>query len=172
MALQDEINAKRKEIRTDGYQMSIGEWVSLYESGEIDIHPEFQRFFRWSESQKTSLIGSILLGIPMPPIFVSQRSDGIWDVVDGLQRLSTIYELFGILKDETGNILKPLTLESTKYLPSLGGKQLGRTLAPARSRCVPRCAMRVWRSRTRSNLARPMRKSISCRTTPRRYRRS
>jgi hypothetical protein len=125
MALQDEINAKRKEIRTDGYQMSIGEWVSLYESDEIDIHPEFQRFFRWSESQKTSLVESILLGIPIPPIFVSQRPDGIWDVVDGLQRLSTIYELFGILKDETGKTLKALTLESTKYLPSLGGKQLG-----------------------------------------------
>ena len=124
-ALQDEINAKRKEIRTDGYQMSIGEWVSLYESGEIDIHPEFQRFFRWTESQKTSLIESILLGIPIPPIFVSQRPDGVWDVVDGQQRLSTIYELFGILKDESGKTLKPLVLESTKYLPSLGGKQLG-----------------------------------------------
>ena len=125
MALQDEINAKRKEIRTDGYQMSIGEWISLYESDEIDIHPEFQRFFRWSESQKTSLIESILLGIPIPPIFVSQRPDGVWDVVDGLQRLSTIYQLMGILKDEKGKKLKPLTLESTKYLPSLGGKQWG-----------------------------------------------
>jgi hypothetical protein len=125
MALQDEINSKRKEIRTDGYQMSIGEWVSLYESGEIDIHPEFQRFFRWKESQKTSLIESILLGIPIPPIFVSQRKDGVWDVVDGLQRLSTIYELLGILKDEGGKTRKSLTLQPTKYLPSLGGKRWG-----------------------------------------------
>ena len=102
--------------------MSIGEWVSLYEKGEIDIHPEFQRFFRWSEAQKTSLIESILLGIPIPPIFVSQRPDGVWDVVDGLQRLSTIYELYGILKKENDTLYKPLVLERTKYLPSLEGK--------------------------------------------------
>ena len=93
MALQDEIDQKRREIRTDGYAMSIGEWINLYEKGELDIHPEFQRFYRWSEIQKTNLIESILLGIPIPPIFVSQRKDGIWDVVDGVQRLSTIFQL-------------------------------------------------------------------------------
>jgi len=119
MGLQEEIIEKRREIRTDGYPMSIGEWISLYEKNEVDIHPEFQRFFRWTESQKTNLIESILLGIPIPPIFVSQRPDGVWDVVDGLQRLSTIYQFVGILKDEKGKLVDPLVLEDTKYLPSL-----------------------------------------------------
>jgi hypothetical protein len=122
MSLADEISSRRKEIRTDGYPMSIGEWLSLYEAGEVDIHPEFQRFYRWSEAQKTNLIESLLLGIPIPPIFVSQRPDGVWDVVDGLQRLSTIYQLIGVLKDEDGNAVKPLVLGATKYLPSLKGK--------------------------------------------------
>ena len=44
MSLNNEIDAMRKEIRTDEYGMSIGEWISLYENKEIDIHPEFQRF--------------------------------------------------------------------------------------------------------------------------------
>ena len=123
MSLEGEINERRKEIRTDGYPMSIGEWISMYEKEEIDIHPEFQRFFRWTELQKTNLIESILLGIPIPPIFVSQRPDGVWDVVDGLQRLSTIYQFLGILKDEDGELVDPLVLQSTKYLPSLGSKQ-------------------------------------------------
>ena len=121
MSLLAEISQKRKEIKTDGYPMSIGEWISLYESKEIDIHPEFQRFFRWTQAQKTNLIESILLGIPIPPIFVSQRSDGIWDVVDGLQRLSTIYQFIGILRNEKGKLVEPLVLDETKYLPSLGG---------------------------------------------------
>lgn len=121
MALVDEVNQKRVEIRTDGYAMSIGEWISLYEKQEIDIHPEFQRFFRWTDSQKTNLIESVLLGIPLPPIFVSQRDDGVWDVVDGLQRLSTIFQFLGILRDENENLLPPLTLHKTKYLPSLEG---------------------------------------------------
>ena len=37
MALLDEVNEKRREIRTDGYAMSIGEWASLYENKEIPI---------------------------------------------------------------------------------------------------------------------------------------
>jgi hypothetical protein len=123
MSLLDEVNEKRKEIRTDGYAMSISEWGSLYESKEIDIHPEFQRFYRWGDVQKTNLIESILLGIPIPPVFVSQRKDGIWDVVDGLQRLSTIYQFMGVLKDENQNNIAPLILTGTKYLPSLEGKK-------------------------------------------------
>ena len=123
MSLIDEVNEKRREIRTDGYAMSISEWGSLYENKEIDIHPEFQRIYRWADTQKTNLIESILLGIPIPPVFVSQRNDGIWDVVDGLQRLSTIYQFMGILKDENSCNIDPLILTGTKYLPSLEGKK-------------------------------------------------
>ncbi|MEK0194625.1 MAG: DUF262 domain-containing protein [Oscillatoriales cyanobacterium] len=129
MSLQDEIDKTRQEIRTDGYSMSIGEWISLYEKSEIDIHPDFQRFFRWSDHQKSTFIESILLGIPIPPIFVSQRDDGVWDVVDGVQRLSTIYEFVGLLKkdesekDESENNAHPVALQKTTYLASLEGKK-------------------------------------------------
>lgn len=123
MTLQQEIDKTRAEIRTDGYPISIGEWISIYEKKELDIHPEFQRFFRWSLRQKSRLIESLLLGIPIPQIFVAQRADGIWDVVDGLQRLSTIFQFAGILLDENGNKLEPLTLEATPYLPSLDGRR-------------------------------------------------
>lgn len=123
MFLRNEIDKMRKEIRTDAYAMSVGEWISMWESGELDIHPAFQRFFRWSNAQKSSLIESIFLGIPLPPIFVSQRKDGIWDVVDGLQRLSTIFHLVGNLKDERGDKVEPLILSGTKYLPLLEGKK-------------------------------------------------
>ncbi len=133
MSLEQEIIDRRSEIRTDDLSMSIGEWQSLYENKEIDIHPEFQRFYRWSPNQKSNLIESILLGIPIPPIFVSQRKDGIWDVVDGLQRLSTLYEFFGILKDEDGNVKPPLVLEKTKYLPSLEGKKWNDDESPSDS---------------------------------------
>lgn len=121
MNLQEEIDKARKEIRTDGYPVSIGEWISIYEKGELDTHPEFQRFFRWSVKQKSRLIESILLGIPVPQVFVAQRPDGVWDVVDGLQRLSTIFEFYGILRNEEGIVLPPLTLEKTTYLPALEG---------------------------------------------------
>ncbi|ELY7392838.1 DUF262 domain-containing protein [Cronobacter universalis] len=121
-SLQEQIDEARMQVHTDSYPMSIGELINLYDDGELEIHPEFQRVYRWSDEQKSKLIESILLGIPLPSIFIAQRKDGIWDVVDGLQRISTILSFMGKLKDKEGNILPQLQLRATKYLPGLKGK--------------------------------------------------
>lgn len=120
--LEKQINAARMHVHTDSYPMSIGELINLYDDEELDIHPEFQRVYRWTDEQKSKLIESILLGIPLPSIFVAQRKDGIWDVVDGLQRISTILSFMGKLKNEKGVEQPPLVLQATKYLPALAGK--------------------------------------------------
>lgn len=121
MNLQEQIDSRAREIRTDGYAMSIGEVLTLCNDGDIDIHPEFQRIFRWNDSQKSRLIESILLGIPIPSIFVSQRQDGIWDVIDGVQRLSTILEFTGNLTDSDGTTREPFQLETGEYLSEMEG---------------------------------------------------
>lgn len=121
MGLSEEIEARSKEIKTDGYSMSIGEVLSMFRDGDLDVHPEFQRIFRWTDEQKSRLIESVLLGIPIPTIFVSQREDGIWDVIDGVQRLSTILQFVGMYVDEEGTSIPPVPLLSTEYLPSLEG---------------------------------------------------
>lgn len=121
MSLQDEIAKKAGEIYRESYQMSIGELINIYRDGEMDIHPEFQRVFRWSDYQKTKLIESILLNIPIPQIFVSQSDDGTWDIIDGVQRLSTIFQFVGILHDDDGKNVVPLVLEATDALPSFAG---------------------------------------------------
>ena len=119
--LQKQIDEASRTIYTDSYAMSIGELMSMYKDREIDVHPEFQRSFRWEIEQKSSLIESILLGIPMPPIFVFHRSDGIWDVIDGQQRLSTIFQFAGIYRNEDGKIEPGIELVETKFLPALDG---------------------------------------------------
>lgn len=121
-ALEQQIADGRRTIATENYPMSIGEFTNLYRDGEVDVHPEFQRFFRWDVEQKSRLIESILLGIPLPGIFVAQTQTGSWDLVDGLQRISTLLELQGLLKDKDGNPLPQLKLEGTKYLPALEGR--------------------------------------------------
>ncbi|MGW3407103.1 DUF262 domain-containing protein, partial [Streptomyces zhihengii] len=76
----------------------------------------------WTAPKKSRLIESILLGIPLPSIFIMQRHDGVWEVIDGLQRLSTILEFMGELRDEeSGELLPPSRLHGTRYLPSLNG---------------------------------------------------
>ncbi|MDM8549956.1 DUF262 domain-containing protein [Desulfobacterales bacterium HSG2] len=122
MSLQQEIEKKAKEIHSDGYSLSIGGLISLYRDKELDLHPEFQRFFRWNLLQKTRFVESLLIGIPIPSIFVYQREDGVWDVIDGVRRLSAIFEFVGILEDEAGEKYAPLRLTGTDYLPSLEGK--------------------------------------------------
>jgi len=116
--LIDELNAEKIGIKTDSYSMSIGEIINLYKDEELELNPAYQRLFRWKNSQKSKFIESILLGIPIPPIFVAQKEDGTWSIVDGVQRISTILQLTNDLRN---NSMGPLVLETTKKLPSLEG---------------------------------------------------
>ncbi len=122
MSLEQEIQKARKKIISDGYDMSVGEILNLYKDGELKIDPSFQRLFRWDITRKSRFIESILLGIPIPPIFVFQNPGGTWELIDGLQRLSTILEFCGALKDYDGNKLPSIQLDGTKFLPSLANK--------------------------------------------------
>ncbi|MCD7102388.1 DUF262 domain-containing protein [Pseudoclavibacter sp. 13-3] len=117
-SLESELETARRTISTDGYPMSIGELTNLYRDKELIIRPPFQRLFRWDNDQKSRLIESILIGIPLPSIFVAQDEKGRWELVDGLQRVSTLLQLQGLLDDGD---FPPLTLTGTKYLPSLEG---------------------------------------------------
>lgn len=96
--LDEIISTKRNSLKTDRLDMSFGELMSLFEGGDLFITPEYQRVFRWSNFQQTRFIESVLLGIPIPPIFVAEDDNGKWEVVDGLQRISTIFSFFGLLE--------------------------------------------------------------------------
>lgn len=117
--LTDEVLAAQRTVKTDAYQMSIGEIVNMYIGSELVINPSFQRLFRWESHQKSKFIESLLLGIPLPPIFVFETDDGTWELIDGLQRVSTVLEFMGHLRDGDGNLVAPSVLDATKYLPSL-----------------------------------------------------
>lgn len=122
MSVEEEVERNRQNIRSDGYTMSIGEMLNLYRDSEIKIRPEFQRLFRWPVEKQSRLIESLLLDIPLPTIFVAKTDAGTWEVVDGLQRLSTILLFVGELRDEeTGDLRLPSVLTRTKYIPSLEG---------------------------------------------------
>ena len=82
-SLEGEIVMERARLSTDRMDISFGELINLYKNKELIIRPEYQRLFRWSPKQKTALIESILLAIPIPPIFVSEDENGIWELVDG-----------------------------------------------------------------------------------------
>ena len=66
--------------------------------GTIRLAPAFQRKLIWDIRRKSQLIESLMLNIPIPMFYISSTEKGVWDVVDGLQRLSTIREF--ILGDD------------------------------------------------------------------------
>lgn len=90
VVLDSSIQLQRSRITADRMDVSFGELMNMYTNNELIIRPEYQRFFRWDFVQRSALLESILLGIPIPPIFVAEDEDGVWEIVDGLQRISTI----------------------------------------------------------------------------------
>jgi len=98
--LTNEIEKKSKEVFTDSYTLSLSELANRYKDWDVVIPPKLQRVFRWSKFQKSRLIESLLLKIPIPAIFVSEDSEQRFEIIDWLQRMSTIFEFMWILKNE------------------------------------------------------------------------
>lgn len=149
MTLLDEVQAARQEVVTDGYDMSLGEVINLYKDKELVIEPAFQRLFRWDDQRKTRFIESLLLGIPVPPIFVFQDKDGVWELIDGLQRISTVLQLTGDLIRERAEELGPLVLNGTRFLPSLDGKRWNKSREDAEDGLGTKLQIEIKRARIR-----------------------
>jgi len=122
-SLDKEIASTRNDIRTDKLDVSYGELANLYENEELVIKPEYQRLFRWTPTQKSRFIESILLGFPTPAIFVAEDKQGIWELVDGLQRISSVLEFMGVLRSSTGNLLPASTLVRAGHKPRLSSME-------------------------------------------------
>lgn len=149
--LQNQIESMAKAIKTDNYPMSIGELASLYQDGDLNIQPLYQRLFRWNMNQQSNLIESILLNIPIPPIYVYQNEEGKWELIDGLQRVSTLLKFMGLLKlEDEGKLTRvsPEPLTKTKFLPALEGKywntdDLNDSLTEAQRRYIKRSKISI-----------------------------
>ena len=77
---------------------------------EIELQPDFQRKDRvWPEPRKSKLIESILMGLPLPVFYFAEKPNGDWIIVDGLQRITTIYDFMrGKFKLNGLEVLKDL----------------------------------------------------------------
>ena len=83
--LVESIDIKTKNIRTKSLDISFNELLDMYEKNELIIRPEYQRLFRWSEGTQSRFIESLLIELPIPPIFVIERTEGVYELIDGLQ---------------------------------------------------------------------------------------
>jgi hypothetical protein len=112
MALEpDIVGAISNSVRqasTQALDISFNELLDMSESGELQITPDYQRLFRWTDGQQSRFIESLLLEMPVPPIFVIEEEANTYQLIDGLQRISSYLHLRGNLVAEHRD--PPITL--------------------------------------------------------------
>lgn len=122
LSIEDAIDKKIGEVRIDGFDISFSELMSLHKEKELIISPEYQRLFRWSHEQCSRLIESILVEIPIPPIFVVENDNGVLELVDGLQRISSVFHFVDpSLLNPDQQPKPPLKLVGCDLVPELNG---------------------------------------------------
>lgn len=123
---EEQIYELRKSIRYDIRELIIENIVSKYDKGKdytedeenqdkskfynVLYIPEYQRDFTWDKIRQSRFIESVILGLPIPLIFVAENRDSAWEIVDGSQRIRTLHafikndlSLFGLEKFDTLN---------------------------------------------------------------------
>jgi hypothetical protein len=94
----DEINEKYKkgEIRivTEQARYPLDSIETMLDSKKYILNPEYQRRKRWDNTRKSRLIESFIMNVPIPPIFLYEVDYSIYEVMDGLQRLTAIYDFY------------------------------------------------------------------------------
>src|SRR5262245_42088983 len=94
-SLIDQLNDQKRKVDFDTYDITVKELLSMVTNKLIDIAPEYQRQFRWDEARQSEFVESVFLGIPIPSLFMAANSDGSWELIDGVQRLSSLIHFAG-----------------------------------------------------------------------------
>lgn len=122
--MSQQLMEQKMKVDFNTYDLSLKELVSMVEDGLINIAPDYQRQFRWDEERQSLLVESLFLGIPIPNLFMATNPDGTWELIDGVQRVSSIIRFMGseesISKINADNITK-LRLNNLKKLSTFNG---------------------------------------------------
>jgi uncharacterized protein with ParB-like and HNH nuclease domain len=87
----DYVNDDLYNINSWGADYSFRELISLYDDGDLE-KPELQRKYVWGKPEASRFIDSVLLGLPIPSIFLAKTHNNKMLIIDGYQRLMTIYD--------------------------------------------------------------------------------
>ena len=123
-----EEDGSKRRLYIDKVDKSVADLLRMIHEGELNLQPEYQRKFVWSEKVMSQFIESLLLSIPIPTIFLAENEDETFEVIDGQQRLSTIVSFAKDLEKEVKGVdqsviqAKPLILKGLSTLKDLNGK--------------------------------------------------
>ena len=81
----------KRKLYVDKVDKSTSDLFRMIVEGELNLQPDYQRRFVWDKKTMSKFIESLLLSIPIPTIFLAENSDDTFEVIDGQQRLTTIF---------------------------------------------------------------------------------
>ena len=85
-----DVPKEKRYLNTMSYDYSVQYLYDLRKKGKIVLEVPFQRKQIWKPEQASSLLESIIMNVPIPPLYFAEEENGSWLVLDGLQRLSSI----------------------------------------------------------------------------------
>jgi Protein of unknown function DUF262 len=109
-AADAQIKQKQSDVDYDTKDFTVDYLIKAFQDDYFYI-PEYQRKFVWDPKRKRRFIESVLLGLPIPFLFIAEMDDGRLEIVDGAQRVQTL-EAF---------VSGDLVLEGLEKLPALNG---------------------------------------------------
>jgi len=95
--LEYEIWQKQARLHINSFDMTLGRLIDLYDKQQFIIPKEYQDYISWTIVEQTCFIENLLLGFPIPAIFVVENSEHQWELIEGVQRILTVFSLFGRL---------------------------------------------------------------------------
>lgn len=121
-SLVEQLDLLRRKVDFDTYDITVQQLVTMVEERTINVAPAYQRQFRWDNTRRSTLIESIFLGVPVPSLFMASNPDGTWELVDGVQRISTLVQFAGTstARDRL-RLPEPLTITHAEKLTTLNG---------------------------------------------------
>lgn len=117
--LIENVDTQIIRIRTKSLDVSFNELYDMYVNEELKIAPDYQRLFRWEEEKQSRFVESLILEMPVPPIFVIETDDGIYELIDGLQRISSYLHFRGEQIGDSPS--EALRLYGCDIVPELNG---------------------------------------------------
>jgi hypothetical protein len=89
--LEEKYRAQMRQIVSQKIELPISTIKDMIQN-QIDLNPEFQRRDRWNNERRSRFIESIIMNVPIPPVFLGEDEYGKYVVLDGRQRLTAIFE--------------------------------------------------------------------------------
>ncbi len=120
--LSEIISFNRNDVKTNPLPINLGQIIQAFQGNKIKLDTEFQRLPNlWNVTKKSRFIESILLNLPIPSFYFAENEKNEWEIIDGLQRISTLIHFTSGMKTENEE-KPPFCLENLEFLTEFNGK--------------------------------------------------